>query len=154
VTAAETLGLALRAEKIARLVEARQLGIVPWTQARLDLEREAVRNGAEDQCLRCHLVTCRLAVELDRNQLHLLAVEDQIGRPRLRRRIAAYGQPRSDAGRLLPKLDIQVDGFDQERRRRVIDPANRAGRGGHVLADIHGFSIRRRVVPRNRACPG
>ena len=43
----------------------------------------------------------------------------------------------------LPKLDVKVDGIDQERRRRVVDTANRPRRSGHVLADIHGFSIRR-----------
>ena len=137
--AAEALGLALRAEKFARFIETGQLGIVLRPRARRDLQGKAVGHAADRQRLRRHLMVDRPAIEADRHEVHLLAVEHQISGLRRGPGIAPHRKTRHDVGRFRRKRNIEIHGLDQERWRRIIDATNRAGGGGHVLADIHGI---------------
>ena len=137
--AAKTLGLALGAIGRAGAVEAHELGVVGRIDDGLDLELERpvrrLRDGEivsrGDKVLRRQ----RLAVEQERFQLQLLAVEHE-----RRRRAGAVGlelEPGANRRRSRMERNIEIDGFDQPVGRAVILQADGAVFfGAHDRLDV------------------
>ena len=120
--AAEAFGLALRAIGRAGAVEAHQLGIGGGIDDGLDgkLERPVrrLRNGQPFGRGQETFARQRPAVERERAQLQLLAVEDQ----RRRRAAAVRLEPELGADRGCGRIErhVEIDGFDEPVRRAVI----------------------------------
>ena len=71
----------------------------------------------------------RPAVERHRLELELVAVEHERRLAVRRGRIALDRELRAHAREVVPDVDVEIDGGDQERGRRVVLEVDRDGRG-------------------------
>jgi hypothetical protein len=121
--AAESLGFALREQAALGRVQAHEGGVPVREDPARRLEGEAFRHAREGEARGVEGVLARAerpAVERRRLELELLGVQTQRGAGVDPFRIAAQREPRPDPRVVLEQLDVEVDGVDQERWRRVI----------------------------------
>jgi hypothetical protein len=118
--AAETLCFALGDEAVLCRVQAFELRILLRHDARHRLEGEGVGNVADREAVAFRLVLVRskrFFVDGDRDELELVAVEDQV-RDAFRR--AAHGEPGGDDRVVRADVHVEIDRLHDERRRAVV----------------------------------
>ena len=126
--AAETLGLALREERIVADVQAHQLGVLDGCAGGEDFQLERIKTlgqALQHQLAAIHLERGALAVDQHARQVQLFAVQPQ----RLGRhvRVAANHHLVENAGLCRIQVKAKVDGVDPECRRLVVGAMDHVG---------------------------
>src|SRR5258706_1603292 len=120
--APEALGLALRDEAVLRRVEALELSVLLRHDAAHRFESASLRHVEYREPLLRHLVTGAAPVHGDRNQLDLVAVEDEVAR-----RQPFDREPGAHDRVVVLDVDIEVDRLHPEGGWRVVLEVNRLG---------------------------
>jgi hypothetical protein len=114
--AAEALGLALGDEAVLRRIQAFQLGVLLRHDAREGFELEALGHVRDRELLGGDLVLDGLAVQGDRKELDLVAVQDE----RTFAGVAVNLQLCADQRMVLADIDVEIDRLDAVGGRGVI----------------------------------
>jgi len=143
----EPLGLALGGVDAAGAVEALQARVVLRGDLRDDGEFEVVGHVGDGQRLVAdHVVRLlqRTSVERDRDELHVLAIQDQRALlVLLVRWIAPERGLRGDACRLRFEIEREVDRLDEEVRRAIVRETDRLRRFGSHRSPPVGVLLER-----------
>ena len=87
------------------------------------------------------------SVQRDGNQLELVAVEQRAARA-LTVWIAPHGKRGRDDGVIVSDVDVELDGVDEERRRRVVLEVD-----GFGLRFSHGMNVPQSDAPEHARAP-